>query len=124
MNEETRRAIRFILVGASSTTLYFLLLWGLRGAIPSTAILTAVCYGASMVYNFLAQGLWTFRTNGLSHRHLGRYSVMQGCALIANSAAMTGLVDLAGMPLFASQIVVTISITAVVYVLSKVWVYR
>ena len=40
-SQHLRQILSFVLVGASSTGLYFLLLWTLRGSIPSTLLLTA-----------------------------------------------------------------------------------
>ena len=49
--QNLRQIISFILVGATSTGMYFLLLWALRGSISSTTLLTACCYGISTVDN-------------------------------------------------------------------------
>lgn len=115
--------LRFVLIGLASTALYFGLLIALRGAIPGTFALTAVCYALSMVFNFAAQGLFTFRAARLTGQSARRYAVMQIGALLANSLAMVALVDGLGAPLLVAQLGVTGAVAAAVYVISKRWVY-
>ena len=117
------QALRFILIGATSTLLYFGLLIGLRPLIPSVLLLTAFCYSLSMGFNFLAQGMFTFQMQRLAPRQMRRYLVMHGSAMATNSAAMALLVNGFGIHLFASQIVVTGVITVATFLLSKSWVY-
>ncbi|MGY6633024.1 MAG: GtrA family protein [Alkalilacustris sp.] len=124
MTPAQSRLLRFILVGGLSTALYFLLLVGLRPHVASTALLAGLCYGLSMSFNFLAQGLWTFRSQRLTSRNLLRYGCVQGAALGVNAGAMGGLVDLAGASLIPAQIAVTTVVTGLVYILSARWVYR
>lgn len=117
------RIFRFVAIGGLSTGLYFVLLIALRDVVSSTVVLTAICYSASMVANFLAQGRFTFRTAGPSKRSARRYVVLQATALIINSAAMALLVDGAGVPLIAAQILVSGGLALVTYVASARWVY-
>jgi hypothetical protein len=49
---------------------------------------------------------------------------MQGGAMVANSAAMTALVDEAGVHIIVAQLFVTAILTCCVYFVSQVWVYR
>ncbi len=119
-----RQVITFILVGASSTGLYFLLLWGLRDIIASTMALTACCYGISMVYNYILQSWLTFRAGPPTRRSMTRFVIMHLTAMALNSLLMAGLVDGLGMALFGSQVLVTALISAMIFVVSKRWVYQ
>ncbi|MEM1065283.1 MAG: GtrA family protein, partial [Pseudomonadota bacterium] len=103
--------------------LYFGLLVGLRGVIGGTFVLTAVCYALSMVFNFAAQGLFTFRAVRLTGRSALRYTVVQVGALLTNSLAMFGLVDGLNLPLLGAQVCVTAAVALAVYFVSKHWVY-
>ena len=116
--------LRFGLVGIASTGFYFALLILLDYAIESTILLTALCYGMAMVFNFLAQGLFTFQVKALNRSQLTRYVVMQGTALILNSVAMFVFVDQWAFPLISAQLLVTACITLGTYLVSKNWVYR
>lgn len=124
MTSGSGAAFRFIIIGIASTGLYFGLLVALRPMIASTALLAAVCYGLSMIFNFLAQGLWTFRSSRLGGPQIRRYAIMQGGAMGINSLGMQTLVERFEVPLLTSQLMITSLVTACVYVLSKRWVYR
>lgn len=124
MNKELGRTLRFGLIGLASTGFYFALLVLLGPLIGSTILLTALCYGLAMVFNFLAQGLFTFQAKTLTRGQLVRYIVMQGSALVVNSGAMFVAVDLWGLALIPSQLGVTACITAGTYLASRNWVYR
>lgn len=119
-----RQIASFILVGASSTGLYFLLLWALRDAIAGTWLLTACCYGISMVYNYILQSWLTFRAGKPTRRSMSRFIAMHLGAMALNSGLMAGFVDGLGLPLYSTQIGVTLIISALVFLVSKHWVYR
>lgn len=119
-----RRLLRFATVGLLSTAFYFLLLLALRPFFQSTALLAATCYGTAMLFNYTVQSLWTFKVRQLSGQSAFRYICMQGCAMIVNSAAMALLVDVLGLMLVPSQLLVTACVTVGIYALSANWVYR
>lgn len=119
-----RQVLSFLLVGASSTGLYFLLLWALRDRVGSVLLLTACCYAISMVYNYVLQSWLTFRAGPPSRRSLSRFGAMHMAAMALNSVLMAGLVEGLGAPLFASQIAVTGMISAMIFFISKHWVYH
>lgn len=123
MTETRRQMMRFALIGGVSTALYFGLLMALRPMIPSTLILTAICYGASMGFNFLTQAMFTFRQRNLTRRQIGRYVVMHGAALVVNSLSMKVLVDGLNVHILIAQIFVTSGVTVATFLLSRAWVY-
>ena len=123
-SQHLRQILSFVLVGASSTGLYFLLLWALRGSIASTLLLTACCYGISMVYNYILQSWVTFRSGPPTRRSMSRFVAMHASAMALNSGLMAGLVDGLQLPLYMTQVVVTFFISAMIFVVSKHWVYQ
>ena len=123
-SQHLRQILSFVLVGASSTGLYFLLLWTLRGSIPSTLLLTACCYGISMVYNYILQSWVTFRSGPPTRRSMSRFVVMHASAMALNSGLMAGLVDGLHLPLYLTQVGVTLFISAMIFVVSTHWVYQ
>lgn len=124
MTTNRARPVRFAVVGLASTALYFALLVLLRPHIASTMLLAGLCYALCMAFNYVAQGLWTFRAGRISTRSLMRYGALQGGALVVNATAMGALVDMAGLPLLPAQIAVTALVTLGIYALSVRWVYR
>ncbi|KGJ02420.1 Putative flippase GtrA (transmembrane translocase of bactoprenol-linked glucose) [Paracoccus halophilus] len=119
-----RQPLSFLAVGASSTGLYFLLLWLLRDRVDSILLLTGVCYAVSMIYNYLLQSGLTFRAGPPTRRSVSRFVVMHLGAMALNSLLMAGLVDWLRLELFKTQLVVTGFISAMIFLVSKHWVYR
>ena len=124
MIEARMQMLRFVLIGLSSTGLYFALLIIFEPLIPTIMLLAAVCYAISMAFNFLAQALFTFQVQRLSRQQLMRYSIMHGFALSLNSISMSALVNALGIQLLIAQIFVTSFITIMTFALSKTWVYK
>ncbi|MDQ7263611.1 GtrA family protein [Paracoccus sp. PS-1] len=121
---DLRQVLRFVLVGASSTGLYFLLLWLFRDRVESIILLTSFCYAVSMVYNYALQSWLTFRAGPPNLRSMLRFLAMHLTAMALNSLMMAALVDGLGAPLFPAQILVTAIISAMIFLVSKHWVYR
>jgi len=121
---DLRQVLRFVLVGASSTGLYFLLLWLFRDRVESIILLTSFCYAVSMVYNYALQSWLTFRAGPPNLRSMLRFLAMHLSAMALNSLMMAALVDGLGAPLFPAQILVTAIISAMIFLVSKHWVYR
>ncbi|AGT11178.1 GtrA family protein [Paracoccus aminophilus] len=115
--------VTFLLVGLSSTAVYFSLLWALQGLTPRVAVLAAICYLASMIWNFVLQRSLTFRHRSPSRGAPYRFGLMHGVALGLNSLTMWALVERAGLPLYAAQIGVTTLIAALIYLASSRWVF-
>jgi putative flippase GtrA len=124
MHPELGRIIRFAVVGLSSTGVYFGLLWALRGLVPSVLLLTALCYLASMVYNYVLQSFFTFKAGRPTRRTLVRFVLMHMLAMALNSGLMEGLVNGLRIPMFVAQIAVTGLISVMVFLISKHWVYH
>lgn len=117
-------AAKFGAVGLSTVAVYFGILYVLHPLIQQTAILAAVCYLLSAVYNYLMQSMFTFQagTGGLGS--LLRYLAMQGSCMALNSFLMFLLVDSYGIALFVAQACVTVLIAVLSFTLSYLWVYR
>lgn len=116
--------LRFVLIGLFSTGLYFTLLIIFEPFIHSIMLLAAACYVISMAFNFLAQALFTFQVQRLSHQQLARYLIMHGIALLVNSILMSALVDALNFQLVVAQVIVTGITTIITFALSKAWVYK
>jgi len=116
--------LRFILVGGASTGVYFLLLWVFQGRVGGIVLLTALCYTVSMIFNYALQSSITFRAGPPTRRSMLRFAVMHLGAMMLNSALMAGLVEGLNVSLFPAQILVTAIISALVYMVSRQWVYH
>lgn len=124
MTDTHRQALRFIVIGVFSTALYFGLLMALQSVVPSIMILTAICYILSMIFNFFAQGLFTFQVQRLTSPQMRRFVVMHLSALLVNSTAMEIMVNSVDLHIIAAQILVSGCITVATFLLSRRWVYN
>lgn len=118
------RFMRFVLVGLASTLVYFGLLITLEPVISSIILLTAFCYLASMVANYVAQSRFTFRFGTATMRSVYRFGLMHLFSMISNSAAMWALVSVLHFPLVGAQVIVTGCLAVTTFFISKLWVYR
>jgi putative flippase GtrA len=118
------RTARFGIVGFLSVAIYFAFMYLLRGIIAHTGLLAAVCYGLSMVANFLMQSQFTFRSPLREAGIMRRYLMMHGLALALNSLAVMVLVDGFALPLFIAQAYVTLFLVLFTFLMSQFWVFR
>jgi putative flippase GtrA len=82
-------ALRFAVVGTASAALYFALLWVLTVLTRWSLTLRAtVAYGSGILFNYLVQRSFTFRSVR-QHQHAGpRYMVVQLGGMAINSAVI------------------------------------
>ena len=88
--------VRFGMVGLASVGLYFALLW-LFGALTalSLVIRATLAYGLGIIFNYVVQKSFTFRSVR-QHQHAGpRYMVVQLGGMAINSVALWLGVDIA-----------------------------
>ena len=111
------------LVGILTVAIYFLVLWIAVRAINSTIVVTLLAYLASAAFNYLMQRNFTFQARLANRTSLRRYAVMHASAMVANSAAMYLLVDVAGTNLYLAQLIVTAIIAILSFLLSRFWVF-
>lgn len=123
MLAELGRILRFALVGLSSTAVYLVLLWLLKGWIASVVLLTTLCYLLSTAYNYILQSVFTFRAGRLAMYSARRYALAHLLAMGLNSGLMAWLVTGLQIPLFVAQIMVTALVSVLVFILSRNWVF-
>ncbi len=115
--------MKFGAVGVLSIGIYFLLLYLLRPMIGPIWILTTVAYALSMLFNFLAQSMFTFQVHAKDIGMVRRYICMQAGCMFFNSAMMFVLVDVFAFYIWRSQVGVTSFIAASSFLMSKYWVF-
>lgn len=117
------RIMRFGAVGVASAAIYFLCLALLVRVSDQIFLITIVCYAVAMVFNYLAQSVFTFRQPERTYRSMRRFISMQIGAMMFNSTAMTVLVGSLLAPLYPAQVLVTSIVTVATFLISKKWVY-
>lgn len=118
-----RKIVKFAVVGLLSVAIYFVFLFFLEPVFSNYAVLGAVCYTLSMIFNYFAQKLFTFQQTGQHKRALSRYAAMHLLCMGINSLGLTLLVGQAAMNLYFAQLIVTGVVVAISFVLSNTWVF-
>lgn len=117
------RVLRFLLAGGAATALHWLVM-ALAVQLGVTPVLaTATGAGAGLVFNYLAQHAWAFRSR-LAHRlALPRYLTSAAIGWSLNLAVFSGLQQL-NASIVAAQIVATALVALINFLLSERFVFH
>lgn len=118
------KAVKFGAMGLSSIAVYFVILAILRPLIPSVALLAALAYVGSAVFNYLAQSRVTFGADTRDYGAVLRYMAMHGLCVFINSAGMHLLVVVWSRSFWLSQLWITALVAGTSFMVSYLWVYR
>jgi putative flippase GtrA len=116
--------IKFGLVGLSSIAVYFVILFLLQPFVDSVALLAALSYIGSAVFNYFGQSKVTFNSDVRDYGALLRYVAMHGLCIVINSTGMHFMVTAWQNNLWLSQVCLTVIIAGTSFLLSYFWVYR
>ena len=122
---DARQISRFLLVGASTTALYFgILLAGVELlALPITLASSVACIIA-IIYNYLLHYRWTFASEAPHGVVLGRYLLMNLGGLMINGSIMYFGVPMLGVHYLWVQLLAAALMIGWTLTLSSLWVYR
>ena len=121
--------VRFVVVGCANFVVSFAAFYGafhylpLDGAMGRGALANVLAYAAGMLNSFLLNRAWTFRAVGNVAGHAVRFVVLNIATLIASTAIVFLLVDLAGYPELAVWLPLTIAILTTHYLGMKHWAF-
>ena len=114
-----REGLRFGVVGASSTILYFAAYSaGVLLGVPF-ALAAVVAFLASAAFGYMLHHRWTFRTNAASTAGLAQWLTLQGMVLLLNVLALWALIHQAGLNRLVAQGVLLPLIPLLTYALSR-----
>jgi len=118
-------ALRFATVGTASAALYFALLWFLTLVTRlSLTLMATLAYGSGILFNYLVQRSFTFRSVR-QHQHAGpRYMVVQLGGMAINSAVIWLGVDIEHWWYPAVQVGAIALTTVWSYVGQKFWAFQ
>ena len=127
MSAAATEAARFLVVGVSNTLLSLAVFRIALLALPAqggrAALAQALSYGAGILWSWVWNRRWTFRSHAPAARSLARFTAVQ-LALLASSAGLVGwAVDLRGWPATPAWIVVLALVTAVNFGLQRGYVF-
>lgn len=118
---ELTRVLRFGIVGLASTALYmglFTLLLQLMPPVPASVL----AYALSAVANFIVQSRFTFRAP-LHAAGMVRFICMNLFCMGVNSSLLWIATSPLLLPPIPSQLVITLFVAGLSYLISKYWVY-
>ncbi len=119
----THQALRFISAGAVGVLLYFFILYALTDWLDvwylASAIVASVVNWAS---NFILHKHWTFESHGLRNvrRQMGFYGLLMAALFFLNTALLYVLVEYAHLWYLGAQVIVTVVLTVISFVVSRV----
>ncbi|MFH1990495.1 MAG: GtrA family protein [Patescibacteria group bacterium] len=114
--------LRFLSAGGPGVLLYYLILYILTDIAGVWYMVSAVI--ASVVnhsLNFVFQKFWTFKNKDTKniHRQAGKYALLVISLFIANLFLLYILVEYAHLWYLAAQVIVTILLTVISYLVSR-----
>ena len=120
---EAPRIIRFCVVGVANTAIAlgaFALLVALGLAAP---VASGVAFAVGAVNSFQLNRRWTFAGLGIARHALLRFAATQGAGALA-SAGGVFVLEHAGWPEMAAECVILPCVTAALYSVSRLLVFR
>jgi putative flippase GtrA len=117
--------VKFGIVGVSNTLLFFAIYTALvKGFGVWYVAASAIGYIVGAVNGFLLNRRWTFR------EHIGdsltpvRWTVVQGCGLLANLGLVYLFVDGAGLDELLGQACATAIVTVITFLANRAWTFK
>ena len=116
-------SVRFVIVGAASAGLCFLVLWALLSTQLDPAAAGALAYGIAFLLAYRLQHGWTFRGDAPHSRALPRYAALQ-CACAIASSGLAALLPRFGLDSLSAAAVATVGLSGFSFVMSRYWAFR
>jgi putative flippase GtrA len=117
--------VKFGIVGVSNTLLFFAIYTVLvKGFGVWYVAASAIGYIVGAVNGFLLNRRWTFREHVGDSLTPVRWTVVQGCGLVANLGLVYMFVDGAGLGELVGQACATVIITVLTFLANRAWTFR
>ena len=120
----TSMAIRFLIVGIlTNVSLYLIYLLITWLAVDHKIAMTLV-YISGVITGFMLNRNWTFRHHGRVSHGFIRYTAIYAAGYFANLIGLYLLVDIAGYPHQIIQLLISILLAIIFFVLLRLWVFH
>jgi putative flippase GtrA len=117
--------IKFGIVGVSNTLLFFAIYTALvKGFGVWYVAASAIGYIVGAVNGFLLNRRWTFREHVGDSLTPVRWTVVQGCGLVANLGLVYLFVDGAGLDELLGQACATAIVTVITFLANRAWTFK
>jgi putative flippase GtrA len=116
---------RFSFVGAAATAVYLIV----ANAIMATGLLapgwaSLVAYLAGMVFSFLGQSQFTFRSGRVTSGQAARFVVLSACGISISFAGINFLVTYTPVKGLPATLVTAAAIALISFIVMHIWVFR
>ena len=116
--------LRFGLVGVSSVGVYLVIIITLMKLTPFPLPTAAVvAYMFAMVWNYLLQRNWTFRSKNKHSFVVPRFIIVHAVGIVINAASLHVLATGAGLSYVVAQVVAIVFVATWSYLVQKIWVF-
>ncbi len=122
LSPQLTQVMRFLSAGGLGVLLYYLILYILTDVAGVWYMVSAVIASiVNYISNFVLQKFWTFKNKDTKNIHwqASKYAVMTVFLFVANLFLLYVLVEYARLWYLAAQIIVTILLTAISYLISR-----
>jgi putative flippase GtrA len=121
----TARIFRFALVGGLSSGVYALVTFAATKVVGlRIEIANVLGYLVGIPMNFILHRQVTFMSSGRLTQELPRFVATHACNLLASTAIVYILVEVAGLPVLIGIAAVVVAIPAAQYLLLEAWVFH
>lgn len=124
MNQWSMQSVRFVLVGLASNLVLFVLYLLLTALGISPKLAMTGLFALGTMQTFIINKRWTFRHQGLLQASFLKYTAIYSVAYLLNLTTLVLLVDNLGYPHHVVQGVMIFSISIMLFLLQKLWVFR
>lgn len=117
---------RYLLVGGTTTVLYFGLFWlgwtVLEGVVPYLVVTVAANFSTAVIM-YPAYRSFVFRSTSSWLRGFGKFYTVYVGGLVASLVGMPLLIEVFGVPVLVAQAVVVVSVPVLSYLLHRFWTF-
>lgn len=114
---------RFVIVGLASNIVLYLIYLLITTFGVSYKIAMTMLYVIGTLQTFVVNSRWTFKHTGRNKASLLKYVFAYGACYLINICALIVFVDRLGLPHQVVQGVMILTITVVMFLLQKFWVF-
>lgn len=123
MSDWRIQGTRFIIVGLVSNIVLYLIYLLITALGVRYKIAMTMLYVIGTLQTFVFNARWTFKHTGHNKASLIKYVVAYGACYLINISALIVFVDRIGLPHQVVQGVMILTITVVMFLLQKFWVF-
>jgi putative flippase GtrA len=124
LNNWRIQSARYVIVGLASNLVLYLLYLLITALGLEYKIAMTILYVIGTLQTFAFNAHWTFKHRGNNKASLVKYFLAYGACYLINISALIVFVDRIGLPHQLVQGAMILTITVIMFLLQKFWVFR